>query len=50
MIVAMHGLSTMHCNVATEVRMARETSYEGIEFVEGKVLRYLEQGFTAEQL
>jgi sugar phosphate isomerase/epimerase len=50
MIVTMHGLSTMHCNVATEVRMARETGYEGIEFVEGKVLRYLEQGFTAEQL
>ncbi len=50
MIVTMHGLSTMHCNVSTEVRMARETGYEGIEFVEGKLLRYLEQGFTAHEL
>ena len=50
MIATMHGLSTMHCNVATEVRMAEETGYQGIEFMEAKLLRYLEQGFAAEQL
>jgi len=50
MIVTMHGLSTMHCNVVTEIRMASETGYEGIEFVETKLLRYLDQGFKAEDL
>ena len=49
MIVTMHGLSTMHCNCATEVRLAAETGYQGIEFMEGKLLRYLDF-FPAEDL
>lgn len=49
MIVTMHGLSTMHCNCATEVRLAAETEYEGIEFLETKIFRYLEH-FPASDL
>ena len=49
-IVTMHGLSTMHCNVVTEIRLARETGYDGLEIIESKLLRYLDQGFKAEEL
>ena len=34
MIVTMHGMSTMYCNCATEVRLAAETGYQGIELFE----------------
>jgi sugar phosphate isomerase/epimerase len=50
MIIAMHGLSTMHCNVATEIRMARECGFDAVELVESKLLRYLDQGYPAGQL
>jgi len=50
MIVTLHGLSTMHCNVVTEIRIASETGYEGFEIVESKLLRYLDQGHQAEEL
>ena len=50
MIVTMHGLSTMHCNATTEIRMAKETGYEAVELVETKLLRYMDQGFSAEDL
>ncbi len=50
MIITMHGLSTMHCNIRTDIRIAGETGYDGLEIVESKLLRYLDQGFTAEDL
>ena len=50
MIITMHGLSTMHCNVATEIRIAGQTGYDALEIVETKLLRYLAQGFPAESL
>lgn len=50
MIITMHGLSTMHCNVVTEIRLASETGYEGFEIVDSKLLRYLDVGFKAEEL
>lgn len=50
MIITMHGLSTMHCNVVTEIRLASETGYEGLELVESKLLRYLDVGCKAEDL
>jgi sugar phosphate isomerase/epimerase len=46
----MHGLSTMHCNLATEIRLASETGYDAVELVETKLLRYLDVGFRAEDL
>lgn len=42
MIKALHGISTHYCNVATEVRIAAETGYDGLEFLHYKLLRYLD--------
>lgn len=50
MIKTMHGLSTMHCNVVSEIRLAWETGYDALEIVESKLLRYLDQGLGAEEL
>ena len=50
MIITMHGLSTMHCNIRTDIRIAAETGYDAVEIVESKLLRYLDQGFKAEDL
>lgn len=50
MIITMHGLSTMHGNMRTDIRLAAETGYQGLEIVEMKLLRYLDCGFTAEAL
>ncbi len=50
MIMTMHGLTTMHCNLQTDIRIAQETGYEALEIFEGKLLRYLDAGFAAEAL
>ena len=50
MIITMHGLSTMHCNLRTDIRIAGEVGFAGLEIVETKLLRYLDCGFTAEEL
>ena len=50
MIFALHGVSTMHCNLITDIRIAFETNHEALEIEVGKLLRYLDQGFKAEEL
>lgn len=50
MILTMHGLSTMHCNIVTDIRIAKETGYEALEIEVSKLLRYLDQGYRAEDL
>lgn len=50
MIITMHGLSTMHGNMRTDIRIAREAGYEALEIFEVKLLRYLDRGFKAEDL
>jgi len=49
-IITMHGLSTMHCNMRTDIRIAGEVGFEGLEIVETKLLRYLDCGFGADEL
>ena len=44
MIKALHGLSTMYCNCMTEVRIAKETGYDAVEFLESKIVRFLDSG------
>jgi sugar phosphate isomerase/epimerase len=46
----MHGLSTMYCNVATEVRMAGELGFDAVELVAAKLIRYLDVGYKAHDL
>ncbi len=50
MIVALHGLATRHCNLLTDIRIARETGYEGIEIVGSKLQRYLSVGHSVASL
>ncbi len=48
--LALHGLSTRHCTLLTDFKIARETGYDAIEIVGSKLFRYLEQGYTVENL
>jgi hypothetical protein len=50
MILTMHTLNTMHCNVLTEIRLAGETGHDGLEIIAAKLVRYLDQGLQAEDL
>ena len=50
MIITMHGLSTMHSNMRTDIRIAGQVGYDGLEMVESKLLRYLDLGFKAKEL
>jgi sugar phosphate isomerase/epimerase len=50
MIITMHGLSTMHGNVRTDIRLADQAGYEALEIIDAKLVRYLDMGFTAESL
>ncbi len=50
MIITMHGLTTMHCNVKTDIRIAHEAGYDALEIIDAKLLRYLDLGFKAEEL
>lgn len=47
MKAACHGICTNYCNVMTEVRLAKEAGYDGMEFLARKLMRYLENGGTA---
>ena len=46
----MHGLTTMHCNLKTDIRIAKEAGYQALEITADKLLRYLDAGLTAEEL
>lgn len=50
MKAACHGICTNYCNVMTEVRLAKEAGYDGMEFLARKLMRYLENGGTATAL
>src|SRR6187431_2050361 len=50
MIVALHGLATKHCTLLTDIRIAKETGYQGIEIVGSKLRRYLDTGHRLDQL
>ncbi|RQW61108.1 sugar phosphate isomerase/epimerase family protein [Vibrio viridaestus] len=50
MIKALHGISTNYCNVMTETRIAHETGYDALEFIQTKLLRYLDNGGTTKAL
>jgi len=50
MRLALHALTTRHCNCLTEVRLARDLGYQGVEFMVAKYLRYLDNGGTPQAL
>jgi sugar phosphate isomerase/epimerase len=50
MIVTMHGLTTMHCNLRTEIRIAREAGYDALEITVAKLERYMDVGLNVADL
>ena len=50
MIIAHNGTCTMYCNLLTDIRIAKETGYDGIEIIGAKLYRYVQMGFSAESL
>lgn len=50
MIPTLHGQVTLHGNILSDVRIAREAGYRALEVHTDKLGRYLEAGRTAEEL
>ena len=50
MIPALHSVSVNYCNVLTQVRIARETGYQSLEFLYDKLLRYINSGGSLPRL
>ena len=50
MIVTLHGLTTMHSNIKTDIWLAKEIGYQGVEIVESKLVRFLDVGLKVEEL
>jgi len=50
MQIALHAATIMHTNVVTDVRVARACGYDGIELWIPKLIRYLDAGFTTDDL
>ena len=50
MLLGLHTGTIMHTNLMTDIRVARETGYDAIEFTVPKLLRYLDAGYRAEEI
>ena len=50
MKMGFHGLSTKYSNVRTDIRLAGEAGYEGVEIVAWKLRRYADAGLEIEDL
>ncbi len=50
MLLGLHTGTIMHTNLMTDIRVAKETGYDAIEFYIPKLVRYLDAGYRAEEL
>jgi len=50
MILALHGQTTLHSNLTSDIRIAKQAGFSGLEIATPKLLRCLEAGVTAEEL
>jgi sugar phosphate isomerase/epimerase len=50
MMLALHGQTTFHNNLANDIRLARDAGFEALEIITEKLLRYLEVGLSVEAL
>lgn len=50
MILALHGQTTFHNNLANDIRLAQEAGFEALEIITEKLLRYLDLGLKVEDL
>ena len=47
---ALHGMCSLHSNLLSDIRLARETGYEGLEIHTEKLWRYIQAGLTSSEL
>ena len=47
---ALHGMCSLYNNVVSDIRLAEETGYQGLEIHTEKLWRYINAGFTAKDL
>jgi sugar phosphate isomerase/epimerase len=50
MISTLHGQTILYSNINTDIRIAKESGYQAIELHTDKLLRYLDSGYSAEDL
>ncbi len=50
MIKSLHGVSTFYSNVMSDIQLAHQTGYQGVEFFIDKLVRYLDHGGTANEI
>lgn len=50
MQLVLNCTATMHCNLMTDIDIARETGFDGIEIIHQKLYRYLDTGNTFSRL
>lgn len=46
---ALHGMCSLHSNVMSDIRLAHDTGYQGLEIHTEKLWRYIKAGLSAEQ-
>ena len=47
---ALHGMCSLYSNLLSDIRLAKETGYQGLEIHTEKLWRYINAGLTSEQL
>ena len=50
MKIALHSVTTMHSNCLTDVRIARDLGYDGLEIIAPKLKRFLDNGHDISEL
>ena len=50
MLTSLHGISTSHGNLITDVRLAKEAGFDALEIFYPKLVRYLENGGTTQEI
>jgi sugar phosphate isomerase/epimerase len=44
---ALHGMCSLHSNIISDIRLAKETGYQGLEIHTDKLWRYINAGFSS---
>jgi sugar phosphate isomerase/epimerase len=47
---ALHGMCSLHNNIVSDIRLAKETGYDGLEIHTDKLWRYIRAGLTSQAL
>ena len=47
MMFALHGMCSLYSNIVSDIRLARETGYQGLEIHTDKLWRYIDAGFSS---